>query len=327
MIFADKLIGLRKRCGWSQEELADKLGVSRQSVSKWESALSVPELDRLLTMSKLFGVTTDYLLRDELEEESTAGEFEPADGSVRRIDMEEASDFLSTKAYTAKHIALAAFLCILSPICLLVLVMGASCGAIDLNEPAAVAIGLGTLLLLVAAAVALFVASGIKTARFSYLEQEAIETAYGVEGMVRERMKQYRDTYAMRNVLGVCLCILAAVPVLLGVFLVENPLALSVLIGLTLFTVGIGVVLFITAGVRQGSMQTLLQEGDYTREAKREKKRIESIASVYWMIVTAGYLGYSFLTNNWGMSWIVWPVAGVLFGALEAVLALFNKKG
>ena len=64
MIFADKLITLRKKAGWSQEELAEKLNVTRQSVSKWEGAQSVPDIDKILQLSCLFGVTTDYLLKD-----------------------------------------------------------------------------------------------------------------------------------------------------------------------------------------------------------------------------------------------------------------------
>ena len=75
MIFADKLIALRKKAGWSQEELAEKLNVTRQSVSKWEGAQSVPDIDKILQMSRLFGVTTDYLLKDEqAEPEYTAGD-------------------------------------------------------------------------------------------------------------------------------------------------------------------------------------------------------------------------------------------------------------
>ena len=67
MIFADKIIELRKKAGWSQEELAVQLGVTRQSVSKWEGAQSVPDLEKIVQMSHLFGVTTDYLLKDEIE--------------------------------------------------------------------------------------------------------------------------------------------------------------------------------------------------------------------------------------------------------------------
>ena len=68
MILADKIITLRKKAGWSQEELAQKLDVSRQSVSKWEGAQSIPDISKILQMSRLFGVTTDFLLKDELEE-------------------------------------------------------------------------------------------------------------------------------------------------------------------------------------------------------------------------------------------------------------------
>lgn len=63
MTFSDKLIALRKKAGWSQEELAERLNVSRQSVSKWESAQSMPDIDKILQLSSLFSVTTDCLLK------------------------------------------------------------------------------------------------------------------------------------------------------------------------------------------------------------------------------------------------------------------------
>ncbi len=64
MDFSEKLIDLRRREGWSQERLADKLGVTRQSVSKWELGTAMPELGKLIALSDLFGVTVDYLVRD-----------------------------------------------------------------------------------------------------------------------------------------------------------------------------------------------------------------------------------------------------------------------
>ena len=66
MILADKIIYLRKKCGWSQEELAERMNVSRQSISKWEGAQSVPDLDKILKMCQVFGVSTDYLLKEEI---------------------------------------------------------------------------------------------------------------------------------------------------------------------------------------------------------------------------------------------------------------------
>lgn len=66
MIFADKLIMLRKKAGWSQEELAEQMDVTRQSVSKWEGAQSIPDIEKIIRLSELFGVSTDYLLKDEI---------------------------------------------------------------------------------------------------------------------------------------------------------------------------------------------------------------------------------------------------------------------
>ena len=78
MTFSDKLIALRRKAGWSQEELAERLNVSRQSVSKWESAQSMPDIDKIVQLSSLFSVTTDYLLKDgQAEQEYTEDDTSP----------------------------------------------------------------------------------------------------------------------------------------------------------------------------------------------------------------------------------------------------------
>ena len=87
MILADKIIRLRKKKGWSQEELADKVNVSRQAVSKWEGAQTIPDLDKILQLSALFGVTTDYLLKDEIEDEELTNDAS-FDTTVKRISIE-----------------------------------------------------------------------------------------------------------------------------------------------------------------------------------------------------------------------------------------------
>ena len=104
MIFADKLIRLRKKAGWSQEELASRLDVSRQSVSKWESAQSIPDLEKIVRLSKLFGVTTDYLLKDEMTDEEMPKE-SSKESEVRYVSMQEANRFMEIKEQTSKMIA------------------------------------------------------------------------------------------------------------------------------------------------------------------------------------------------------------------------------
>ncbi len=70
MILADKIIDLRKKNGWSQEELAEKLGVSRQAVSKWENGTSDPSTSNLCALAKLYGIPVEELLHETQEEKS-----------------------------------------------------------------------------------------------------------------------------------------------------------------------------------------------------------------------------------------------------------------
>ena len=94
MLLSEKIMSLRKRNGWSQEDLAQQLGVSRQSVSKWESMASMPDIQKIMAMSELFGVSTDYLLKDELEElpaTAIAVDYAASSGQVDSSDPAAAS--------------------------------------------------------------------------------------------------------------------------------------------------------------------------------------------------------------------------------------------
>ena len=180
MILADKIIELRKRNGWSQEELAEKLDVSRQSISKWEGAQSVPDMNRILALSQIFGVSTDVLLKDELELDGAPGlGLQTEDTAARSVSMEEASAYLDHKNESAGRISLGVMLCILSPVLLIILGGAQEAGRIALTEKQAAGLGLIVLFLLIGAAVALFVISGIRGSRFEYLEEEIIDTRYG----------------------------------------------------------------------------------------------------------------------------------------------------
>lgn len=67
MNFAEKLLNLRTQYGYSQEALAEKLNVSRQAISKWELGTTLPETDKVITISEFFDVSTDYLLKDNIQ--------------------------------------------------------------------------------------------------------------------------------------------------------------------------------------------------------------------------------------------------------------------
>lgn len=328
MILADKIIELRKKNGWSQEELAEKLGVSRQAVSKWEGAQSVPDIQRILEMSRLFGVSTDYLLKDDMDYgseaiiESTA----ETDSPLRRVDMETASAFLAFRRNWAPRIALAVFLCIISPVALIMLGALSEYGVLSISENAAGGIGLIILLLLVAGAVSIFIIYGMKNQPYEFLEEEDIDTAYGVTGMVREYKERCAAACSAQIVLGVVLCILSLLPLFGALCVTENELVITLCVCLLLVIVAVGVVFLVLAGMKRGAANMLLQEGDYSREEKKRNRLTSTAAGVYWLLVTAGFLAWSFTTGGWNRTWIVWPVAGVLFPAVMAVVGAIRSK-
>ena len=118
MRLSQNIAGLRHAAGWSQEELAARLDVTRQSVSKWESGQSVPDAERLVKLSELFGVSVDFLLKGD---GPPAGDAPPAASAARLVTAGEAADYLALRGRAAGRIAAGTCLCILSPVCLLLL--------------------------------------------------------------------------------------------------------------------------------------------------------------------------------------------------------------
>lgn len=329
MILADKIMALRKKAGWSQEELAAWLNISRQSVSKWEGAQSIPDMDKVVQMSRLFGVTTDFLLKDELEiEEHTQSE--PMDEPpLRRVTMEEASAYLALRRAAAPKMALATFLCIISPVALLILAAMSEVSRFGISENAASGIGLCGLLVLVAIGVALFLTCSARVRDFAFLEEEPFETEYGVSGMVKERMQDFANTYSRLNITGTVLCILSAVPLFVSMCIETADVVYVAAVCLLLIIAGIGCVAFTYGGTIHASMERLLEEGGYTRQQKSRRGVKGAISTIYWLLVTAIFMWYTFGPSGNGQarySWFIWAIAGVLYAAVMLVVNLIQRS-
>ncbi|HIZ08516.1 MAG TPA: helix-turn-helix domain-containing protein [Candidatus Eubacterium avistercoris] len=329
MILADKIVMLRKKNGWSQEELAEKMNVSRQSVSKWESGNSIPDLNKILLLGQIFDVSTDFLLKDELEAEPEMYNQEESRNQqgeyVKRVSLEEVRKYLSRVTDYIKMIRLGVAMCILSPIALMVLDDGARAGVISLPENAAGGIGICVLLLLVSGAVALFIMGSMKMEEFEYLEREIIELEYGVAGILTEEKREKELRSRMYIVIGVILCILSPVFLIIADSMNASEMTETLMTALMFGMVSGAVVLFITAAMTQGAYDRLMQAGDYTKKKKRENKKAEKVQKIYWPSVTTVYLLCSFISGRWDISWIIWPLAAVGSSVVTAVIN-WNEK-
>lgn len=331
MILAEKIINLRKKNGWSQEELAEKLGVTRQSISKYEGAQSIPDLDKILKLSEIFGVTTDYLIKDELEEEEYApsqmheNESE-SDRSVHKVTMEMANEYLQIIDWSAGKTAFATMLCILSPIVLLMLGAMSEMPDYHISENVAAGIGICVLIVLIAIAVTIFILCGMKTKKYEFMEKEDIETAYEVSGMVKEKRDAYHSLYVTQLVIGITCCICSVIPLFGTLAVSESDFYMVSAVCMLLTLVAIGTYFIVRSAAKMNAMNQLLEEEDYTRQKKHENKKMSGPVTVYWLIATAIYLAWSFTTNDWDRTWIIWPVVGVLFPAFYAIVSGIRKK-
>lgn len=268
MILADKIMTLRKKNGWSQEELAEKLNTTRQSVSKWESAQSTPELDKILMLGQIFGVSTDYLLKDEITvTECTSGK----ESAARRVSPADADAFLALAKKNARRITLGAALCILSPVCLLMLSAMADTQRIAITENAAAGIGLIVLLLTVAVAASLFISGSYLTRPFAFLETEVFETEYGVADKVRHLQAKHSARLGIRLAAGCCLCVLSVAPLFITIIFTEDAFLLTAAVALLFVLAAAGAALLVYNGCVSDSYNKLLQLDDYTPQKKLKK--------------------------------------------------------
>ena len=314
MILSEKIMELRKKKGWSQEELAEKLDISRQSVSKWESGGSIPDIDRILALSRLFEVSTDYLLKDELQQEPVPAEdrFEesPAE-NVRSVSMEEANKFMELWRKLSWRIAGAISLLVLCPVPVLLLDIWSQKQHFGASEELSPVI----LLVMVAIGVVVLILCGMQMSKYDYMEKERIRLEYGVAGITEKRKEEFAPVLRGGVAVGVMLCILGVVPVILSETLMVMEQYGVILL---LCMVSLAVFLFIRTGIINSSFNKLLQKEDYTPENKEFSKKVGPVAGIYWCLTAAIFLAIGFLKEDqgWANAALVWPLAGILFGAL-----------
>jgi len=323
VILADKIMKLRKQAGWSQEDLAMKLGVSRQSVSKWESASSIPDLNRIISLADIFGVSTDYLLKDEVEVVETVGvDKEPG---VRMVGLEEATRYVEGKLAAARITARGVFMIICGIMPLMILVALASQDGFPISSDLAAGIGILVLLVVVAISIGFFIKASQIGQETEFIDDGDFDLEYGVHGVFKDKLGKHSSRYVTLTALGVALFIICPVPLIISGVLDSPDFTMLMMVAVLLFMVAVGVFIVVPVGARHSAYKCILQEGEYSANKRSENKRSEKLAAFYWPLVVAIYLGWSFFTMDWDRTWIVWPVAGVGFAAFVGLIGLFDK--
>ncbi len=316
MDLQNKIIKLRKSKALSQEELAEKLGVSRQAVSKWESGQSLPDIDKIILMSTFFGVSTDYLLKEIPENEPITqhgacdADFEADEAP--HISSEEIKAAISEKYREARLIATAVLLFILSPLTLICLL--ALADAEILKEPVALAIGLSVLFFLVTLGVGLCIYSSFLIAPYKQKLKtisQSKNSSIFYESERERTQKRRRISY----ILGTSLTIVSPFPIIFYAIFdgfesinfdktyIFFPLCMAFLFVFVSF----GVALLTNAGIRDEALVML-----NFKPKSSKKSLLGEIIDIYWTALPFIYLLISFLTGRWEITWIIWPLSPII---------------
>ena len=194
MNLSEKIMMLRKKEGWSQEELANHLQISRQAVSKWESGQSMPDTDKIIQLSQLFHVTTDYLLLDQENE-----------GNIQTgiyLSLTQVQEYLKIRKQSSLKIAFATFLCVISPIPLIGFTTLCQYQRFHMAENLAISIGLSFLIICITIAVILFCLCAFKVKKYDFLEKEDFSLENSVKEYAVKEKEAYQDHYHRYQILG-----------------------------------------------------------------------------------------------------------------------------
>ena len=295
MSFGTNLQFLRDRAGMTQEGLAEALQVSRQSVSKWESDTSFPEMEKLLVLCELFHTDLDTLLR----------------GDVRERFQSDTVGYDRFMNWFSNWIAVASGLTILS-------VGGALAlyGAVGMPENWMAAV----LISGIAVAVAILVVAGIRYDRFEK-EHPVLQDFY-----TKEQRDRFLNRYPFLIALPIVLFFLAVVwLILLGERAEQlGERAEAILVGVFLTAVALGVAVLVWAALRKGKYDIAQwnKQHDPSPEAVAQRKKVGKVCGAIMLAATlvSMILGFGSMAlegdygGSWGWAWgwIVYPIAGVI---------------
>ncbi|MCR5225882.1 MAG: helix-turn-helix domain-containing protein [Eubacterium sp.] len=264
MILSEKITELRKRQGLSQEEFGAEIGVSRQAVSKWEMAQTTPDLSKIMAMSEFFGVSTDFLLKDEYDlsfldnigtDDSTAikadSSKEVGDSSNdTMVELSEVQAYIDAKKKAAKNFVISVILFCLSPFPGIIMSL--------INEGLAIVGAIVQIIILIIVAI-LIIMSLWKQAPYKDILKEGTELGFGVRGVIEEYKKSFEHTFLLGIIIGVVSLLAAVIPMMIiSVFNRENnvTIIIAALVMMIIFAFGISCIVYVVT-INQGYKRIL----------------------------------------------------------------------
>lgn len=294
MSLSENLQNLRKIKNMSQEELAEKLNVSRQAVSKWESGNGFPETEKIISICEIFDCSMDDLVKGKITED---------------VSKEKNTyDKVFTKA--AKGISTGVGLILLGVSILLTLIGFASDEAIQERFSL---VGVICILIAVTIAVPIFIINGTKLDGFKK-KNPKISNIYS-----EEEAEKGKNKYTKILAAGIATILFGVVALIslvtINIFGEESTFPAAIL----MFFITIGVSTIIYSGMMKEKFDIEKYNKENTEEYKGNEEKTGKICGIIMILATIAFLIWGFIFSGWAISWIVFPIGGMLCGIVGTI--------
>lgn len=295
MSLSENLQNLRKIKNMSQEELAERLNVSRQAVSKWESGNGYPETEKIISICEIFDCSMDELVK----------------GKISMDVKEEKSNYDSIMTKVAKGISIGVGLILLGVSAMLTIIGFA---ANEQAEEKFAMIGVVMVLIGVVFAVPLFIINGTK--RDDYKKKNTkIANVYS-----EEEVEKGKSKYTKIMAVGISTILIGVIAMLslmgLKVFGENSTLPIAIL----MYFVTIGASMIVYCGQMIDKYDIEKYNKENTEEYKAKEEKTGKICGVIMLVTTIIFLVWGFIWSAWHINWIVYPIGGILCGIVGTIM-------
>lgn len=290
MSFSENLQHLRKKERMTQEQLAERLDVSRQAVSKWESAQSYPEMDKILQLCEMFHCDINTLVQGDVtesEKEDTAG----YEQQMNRLSLLTATAFSMIIAAVGLFVLLEKLLK-------------------DILHEDLLVIGM---FVIIAVAVSILIVTGINHEYF--MKRYAVIQDFYTEN---ERYN-FNRKFAISIAVGVCL-IFFGLCLNMGLEYMGNQVLEEIGSGIFLFCVAAAVWIFIYYGMQKEKYEVEKYNQRNQSTLTKGKKLTRKISSVIWLLAVAVFLYMGLARDMFRIAWVVFPIGWILCAVADIIV-------
>lgn len=294
MSFSENLVNLRKERKMSQEQLADMLDVTRQTVYKWESEQSYPEMNKLIEICEIFNVSLDDIVKNTIN----------TDERIKKAADKE--EYLANSKKNTIQTGIGVVIILLG-VSLFLSILGYS------KEDLSIGIGVAILLVFIACAVGLFIYSGCKYE--SYKEDIDLKTLE----FSKEEKKEYVKKTSIQVSIGIGIILLDVACMIILILLQEDEKNVLFIVSGFLAILSGAVFTLIT------SYSPIQQIKDETFEETKGEKLVGKLCGAIMLSATAIFLLIGFMNESWSTSWIVFPIGGIICGIVSCIFGNDKK--